>query len=518
IDSFSLQLTSGFDEEWNMTGRLKGRRHAGELLLSVEPKELSLRGKKIPIRSTEVSFRANRDRMELVSQSFVREGKIQIEAQLQREESHQLDFKASVVELPVSTFSFLYSDNLQVGYLWLSCDFHLSSPLLDADKTLIQMGDNCQLNGPYGSARLQSSKVSLEKVEQLQVVFDKINLDQLIKSKRGVFLSGIFSAYGIFSGLLELDPEGWKMEGLLEASEVLFSRNNRREVQPLEKIPMVLIGNKTQWQGKIENVVLSGGEFQGNISGEWNEASVKAQVSMHRLLLNKNVYGLMTLSEPFPFSLYGKLELKNKKLQNWGFVLAAAEVKGQGFEFSGLKVEAAQEGEGPAHILWKVPSGSFDGKLSLVNWLKPTTTESEFTPDFFHWKEMSVKFSLDPNKNLQWQRGYLRLANNWQLSTEGQWSADGETQGWLQWDRADKKIWKWSYAGRLLKGQWTPTSEPLKKWLEGHPEYLADHPSIQFEPLEPKNFGGEMKEVGKKIIEKAKSVLPIEKKPAEEGS
>ena len=58
----------------------------------------------------------------------------------------------------------------------------------------------------------------------------------------------------------------------------------------------------------------------------------------------------------------------------------------------------------------------------------------------------------------------------------------------------------------------------MKEWLDSNPKHLKDYPRIDFVADNKSEVTEDVKAMGKKILEKAKSVLPLETKSKNKGS
>ena len=52
--------------------------------------------------------------------------------------------------------------------------------------------------------------------------------------------------------------------------------------------------------------------------------------------------------------------------------------------------------------------------------------------------------------------------------------------GWIQWDIPDKQFLRWDYQGAWEKAKWRPQEAWMRDWLKSNPNFLTDHPSIEF--------------------------------------
>ncbi|NQZ18818.1 MAG: hypothetical protein HRT44_06115 [Bdellovibrionales bacterium] len=513
VDDFDFKLLKSYQEELELKGSLALSR-TSEVKLSIQVEEFYYRSRELPLRKSLVQFKASGEKVSFEIDSAVREGKFGFKAEMNKDEGFNSLAQIKIEKLPLSPFAFLLFDKSQVRYLWLNCVAEVTGPWGQIQDLPILL-QGCELDGPYGTAKVHKSKLNLRKLSELEVEFNQFKVDEILKSKREAYFSGVFSKYGQFSSLYTFENGHWTLKGFLDDSEIIFSRNNLRDIQKIVKLPFEVKGYKEDWKILFDKIELQDGQLEGNLEVRFDDGVKKAQgkLSIHKLLLNPKIYKLMILGQPVPLTFYGKIEIEDRKLSEWSALVTAKDIKGDDYQFSALKIEAQGQKDEFAELKILGPQGKVSPQSELIQWIQPTSLAETWADKDYEFKEFSVRLKVDASKNVNWERGYLKLNNGWQLSSEGKLLANStELEAWLQWDKPNRNYLKWEHNGSFLKEGWEPKTQWVQDWLKENPEYVQKNEVIQFANLEPKKVTEELNEMGKKTIEKVKDVLSIDKK------
>ena len=188
----------------------------------------------------------------------------------------------------------------------------------------------------------------------------------------------------------------------------------------------------------------------------------------------------MVLSQPFNLSFYGKLKIEDKKLTDWSGLAAAKNIKGDKYNFSALKMEGQMKDDGSSILKAYSPAGEFSKDAEVIRWIEPTNLGQEWAEGIYKFREFSVKIEVYPDKSMSWKRGYARLENGWQLSSEGTLNENKLTAFWLQWDKPNQQFMNWTHPGPFLSEGWVPQTPWVREWLAKNPDFLSKYPSIRF--------------------------------------
>lgn len=480
IKKFVVKLFEGYKEDAVFKGEFYFKRSAN-LMAKVVLSQAIVKGHDLPLRNAKVEFHAGLDHARLKIFSNIREGQWNFQGLVSNTSGYKVEMNSQITKLPLSTFSPLFFDKTQVSYLWLDCGFQVEAPwahVLEKNFSL----SKCDLTGPYGSAKVIHSDLNLRKVHAVEIELNKIQVDNIIKSKRDAYFSGVFSHYGSVSSLFKFNEGRWIFDGLFEGSELIFSRNNLRDIQKVQKFPFQVKGDRDNWEVLFKDILLDEGEFKGEIVVQFKDGVKNAQgkMAIHKLELNPKIYKLMVLSQPFALSFYGKLKIEDKKLTDWSGLAAAKNIKGENYNFSALKIDGKMGEEGDSLLRIYAPSGEFTKNAEIIRWIEPTHLGQDWGAGPYKFREFSTKLEVTSNKVTRWKRGYARLENGWQLSSEGVLNENKLTEFWLQWDKPNQQFLKWTHPGPFLAGGWAPQTPWVKDWIGKNPEFLSKFPSVRF--------------------------------------
>ena len=486
IKEFQFLVIDEKGTDFKVSGRMDFRTQGQQLAINIYPNKIWVKEKPLPVNQGLLSLSLNESKIGLHFDILIREGRLNLSGAILNDPVNTTQISVDFIKIPISAMTNFLLKNVQFQYLWANCQLSLSGAFSTISKNEFSL-DNCELNGPYGTARVKSSKMTLEKVKLLTVEFDKMDLDKVFKSKRDLYMSGIFSSYGVFSAVLFLDEKkNWNLDGNLLNSELLFSRNNFRELQKIPRMPFQISGSEEKITFDIKDVEIDEGRFDGQIGMSFSEDKTqgRVKVALNSFALKPKIYKLMFGGSEAAFSIFGNIKIDKSRLVEWSGVVAAEKVVGKDFELSGAKIELGKKEGRDAGLRASIQKGFFAQKAAFVQWVSSTTLENQWGPGAYDFKEFSVKVSLPKKNHWIWKRAYARLDNGWQISSEGELKGKFDLAGWLQWDIPEKQFLRWDYNGTWQKGKWSPQQPWMKTWLKSNPEFISDNPRIEFIDLE----------------------------------
>ncbi len=367
---------------------------------------------------------------------------------------------------------------------------------------------NCQIDGPYGEIQIKEFDSTFHKIEKLDMQVRNVVLDKVFENKRDLALSGVFASYGTLSGQLLYVDGDWRGQGFLENSEFIFSNNNLRDIQKVQKIPFEFSRVNNNTQALIGKMDLDEGRFEGEIRiNQQKDGQTSGRIAIHKIQLHPRIYKLILNSQPAELRIYGKFNWAPQQRPQWSAMLATEELQSEFYDLKFLKVKGSSQENAEARIKVTISEGAIKPKGPFLDWIEPTYLETEFSKDTIEFTELSTHLTIYDNRELAWNRGYVRLENGWQLSSEGKRDASKQVAAWLQWDRPDQKYLRWSYIGTFFKGSWVPETEWVKSWLNENPDFLKDHESVVYASTAKPTLTDKINKAGKKAIERVKEVL-----------
>lgn len=475
LQSFNRRLSVLASLQANIKGQIHSRLKVNKVLIN---------GQDISFGKAELKSQLDQKRLDVELKSSVREGDVLAQLSISNSANYPSEMKMELKRVPLSAVLKSTVGETEVSYLWAECRLQLQAHWPNLMQQDLQFSD-CRVDGPYGQIVVKKIEASLSKIHSFEIEVDKVDLEKVIENKRDVYFSGIFSNFGILSGQWIYKESQWRAQGLLEGAEFIFSNNTLRDIQKAHKIPFSVLADKGSWQARIEGTDLEDGVVDGEVVVRYNQQkkSLSGRVAIHKLILNPRVYKLMIQSQPAELRLYGKFKMQDRQLQSWSAILAAQELQSEYYELHQLKMKAEGFKEDPTKIKLTAVDGTLTSQGPLLQWLSPTFLEKSWPENRIEFNELSTRLQVERDRTVRWSRGYVRLKDGWQFSSEGLRRPDKKVQAWLQWDRPDHQYLKWTYQGTFFKGKWIPETQWVRQWLLDHTAYLKDNPSIQYDEI-----------------------------------
>jgi hypothetical protein len=511
INKLQVSYQDKWGRSWSLGGQLSGQLNQ-TLLANLSIETLRYAEQDLALLRGDWSVLVDSESAQLKGEVSVREGDVVTVVRIANNKSFDTEIRGDFRRVPLSAVTKVLQADVDFRYLWANCELSAQAPLSKILHTNLSMG-NCQVDGPYGEILVKDVAASLSRLKRMRLEINQLILDQVLLNRRSLALSGVFANYGVLSAKWQLNEQGdWTGEGWLDSSEFLFSQNNLRDIQKVKKLPFAISSENHDWQVKIGPLELVDGEFEGDVTVQQTKDGVIAgRIAIHKLSLNPKIYQLILNSQPADLRVYGKFSKGESDPLSWSGIVATEQLHSDYYDLKNLKVKASNDASDKAHLKVTVGEGWVASKGPLVEWLQPTVLDATWSESPVNFSELSVRLQVNSDRHLRWRRGYVRLANGWQLSTEGEQTAQRRVSGWLQWDRPDRKYLQWRYQGSFFAGRWSPQTPWVKTWLNAHPEFLQDNKEVAFKA---KNLGGlteKINQAGQKAIEKVKEVLKPEK-------
>ena len=394
VENLQFIHVDGEETKARLKGTFRMNSTPTQVNLNFFPRQLWLKGQGLKFYKGLLSMSLTPDKIETHFDTLIREGHLNASAVITHGETSNARMSLDIKKLPVSVLSQVLFKDLQLQYLWANCQLAVEAPLAQFKAETFSF-EHCELTGPYGRATVQKSKLSMEKISQLVVEFYEMDIDRLMKKRRGVYLSGVFSAYGKYSGLLEIGGERqWNLRGFVKDAEILFSRNNLREIQKVNRLPFELSGNESQIAISVSQVDLKDGAFKGQIQWAMSEDKRDAIVTLalDQLELRPKLYELMLGAKKATFSLFARLEIVDEKVDNWKGVLASKAFRSPYAHFDNLKIEATKKRGGEPGFAVSAAKGHIPPNSVLTSLFAPTFLDVSWPEEGVSFGEFSVNY------------------------------------------------------------------------------------------------------------------------------
>ena len=508
INLFKVHLIKSLDEQIRFEGSANIKLNQ-KIRLRANLKKFFYRQKQLDFLSNQMDLEIHDNSMDIDWKAAIREGAIGLKFIIQNSKQFPVSMDLQVNKLPVSAVTDLLDQKVNINYLWGSCHLKGQGLWEKLTETKIEFS-NCQLDGPYGSIVAHEVEGTFGGIEKVRIEVSKLDLDKIIKNRRGLYLSGVLEKYGVLSAELDINKNSVNGRGYVEATEFIFSKNNFRDIQKVNKVPFQFGGSFDKWEARFMDMELDKGDFAGELLVKWNPGNkIQGRVAFHKLRFNPTIYKLMLQAEPADLRLYGKFDYNDDQLQDWSALLASPQVNAEGYQLKNLKVKGRNLKGKVSEVQVSVAEGQVNSGSGLVGWLSPTQLDRAMDPNSsIEFSELYTRLEISENRELEWKRGYARLANGWQLSSEGSRDFEKKVSAWLQWDRPDGKFMKWGFQGAFFDGIWRPLTPWVQNWLQNNSEFLKKHKSLDytFNP-EVSGLRERINDAGKKAIEKVKGVI-----------
>ncbi len=487
----------------------------GEIRLELKKEWVAvLEVDKIRYASRDLSFLKSRwkallspDKIHLRTESSVREGDLLAQVRIENDADLSTHVTGRLRRIPLSAVTSAFLGDVEFSYLWANCEFEANGSWQKILQKKVSLG-NCQIDGPYGEIQIKEFESTFNRIEKLDMQVRNVVLDKVFENKRDLALSGVFSSYGILSGQLLYVDGDWRGSGFLENSEFIFSNNNLRDIQKVKKIPFEFSRVKKNTQALIGKMELDGGLFEGEIRiNQQQDGQTSGRIAIHKIQLHPRIYKLILNSQPTELRIYGKFNWAPRQLPQWSAMLATEELQSEYYDLKFLKVKGNSQENAEARVKVTISEGVIKPKGPFLDWIEPTYLEANFPEDSIGFTELSTHLTIYDNREVAWNRGYVRLSNGWQLSSEGKRDSSKQVAAWLQWDRPDRKYLRWNYIGSFFNGNWVPETDWVKRWLSENPDFLKDHESVVYASTAKSTLTDKINKAGKKAIERVKEVL-----------
>jgi hypothetical protein len=473
VNRVQLNYLESLNKQVRLSGSLITRVRTADLELQFDVDQLFAGTSDYSFVTSQVRLMLSAEKVQLDIEGTVREGRVKALAQIMNDPTFTTQMNFEVTKIPLSALSHLVSLGADINYLWGTCSVILpSTPWTQWQTTPVDLGE-CGFDGPYGKVLVQNVEANLKKIDQFQLQVEHLVLDEILQDKRNVLLSGVFSQYGVLSGQLNFTRPQWNVEGVLSEAHFVFSNNNLRDIQKVSKIPFEFKGSQDKWEARIHDVVVDQGNFDGEIQFKSaDKEETQGRVVIHQLRFHPRIYSLMLNAKPTDLRVYGKFSGNSSGLNNWSALMTASTLDSEYYQFHQIKVKGKGDAQGESIVQVSMGSGTLLKESPLVQWIRPTLLDDPWKKTAIHFNELSVRLGLRKDRSLYWKRGYIGMANGWQLSSEGTRDNQNNFKAWLQWDRPDRQFLRWEVDGPLFSGPWSPQTQWVQDWLSANPDFI----------------------------------------------
>ena len=477
----TLKYLKESSDSKSLSSALKFREN---LQILVDLNQLEIKNKKIFVKS-DIELLLGESGFQMTMDMALREGQVKMDGLLDARGSPKISLNFQVKQLPISTMDDFIKPSL--SYLWLNCRGQLSSFWKDLDKKRIDF-DECGLKGPHGNLIFYDIYANLFSIKQTKIKVDRLDLDKVLKDKKSFQLSGVFDSYGVLSaqGRSSQGDSGghFQFDGFLENSQIVFSKNQFRELQRIAKTSFQIKRDKRKWLARVTDINIDKGNFDGEIRFEIDlEAGwVSGILEIPILQLSPAIYRLMLSADPAPLEFSGNFFWSNGFVEDWRFDLSTPHLKSKDYELKNPKVQCEGIGKDASTALVKisVDEGFFSQNSSWGRWLDVSTLGRVWTTEPVNFSKFFLSLKIFKDKSCEWENWRFKLKNSgWSFSSEGSKNPEKRMRADIRWFQPNKPALSWVYEGRLFEGQWSTKKSWIIKWLRGNRDFFKKHPDLK---------------------------------------
>lgn len=402
-----------------------------------------------------------------------------LKAEVKYAKSTDISFHVKSQNFPLSVLNRWFDTPWTFQFIWFNCSLTLNSSKQNW-ATAPWHTENCHVSSPYGQIQLTSQILpSLEKLEPIELKVVNLQLDEIFKGKQLLPVSNVLKDFGVLNGRLKTSQGRIESEWQLTNSSVIFSKQNKRLLQSLEKVE----GTYRYVDGisflNIENAKIKQGVFQGKIDLSFNKRNQTLRLTskIDQLAFASEVQKLMTEGQISPLSLVGEMESSADFAKYDGkFQLKAEQYAGSFLKAQDVSVllgwiEGVPQVAVTAHRLQVE-------KSEETRWFFASLLAESLGRSQIQMQQIYAKGHLQLKKQWTLERstGFVPSLGRFSLSGNINWL---EGQGKAQWqlNKGSFLDWEWSY--RLQDSTWIPQKKEMYEWLTSHEEFLEENPFIR---------------------------------------
>ncbi|HMN69010.1 MAG TPA: hypothetical protein PKC28_10770, partial [Bdellovibrionales bacterium] len=215
---------------------------------------------------------------------------------------------------------------------WLSCGLKWEGQIHRPKDMPISVR-TCRIEGGYGRADLDAADFWPGQTEWLKVPArlkgERLQVQPVLEALGRKVLPAVMPKLGVWTGEISYGGlNAWSLDGELEGAEVTFSNRSIRGKQVLEKMHTVLSRAGERIEGKVDALVLQGGEFQGNIgfalTEDWRNGNFAVEI--HKLRVHPSIQNLLVGGTIGNVQVDGRGSLMQGELSQWNGRIALENV------------------------------------------------------------------------------------------------------------------------------------------------------------------------------------------------
>ena len=410
----------------------------------------------------------------------ISEGHVQLTSNVTPDvHSPMLDISIQAKQLPVSALTIylsklgLLSATAQPKFVWLSFSAAMKGRLDQLKQLPIEVKD-VLLDGEFGQATISHVTRNSDGVfSDFILELPKVQVQKALELFGVKGPDGIFSQFGDLSGqLLFKTAKNFEFKGQWQDASLKFSRRGARSEQQIENLKFDLTYLDNRWRGKISDVELENGAFEGEIQLNFDPTFSEGEIEIasEKLEFNPSVQKNMFLGTVSGIKLNGKMNVNKFIIQSWDGELQVASLESDELSFKRAKL-LSHFGGNRLSINAKIAEAEYKynsemrkiGKQVFLNFedksqnLVLTNLKAEISQASGQWTWKAMKSSL--------------LEDRIQFSSSGDVNSSDLLTGELNLDFPKAKKLVWQFQGSWDHLSLNPVSTNLKNLLSKKADY-----------------------------------------------
>ena len=404
----------------------------------------------------------------------IAEGHIQINAIISPgSHSPLVEMNIKAKQLPVSAISSyltkleLLPQKSQPKFVWLSFTANVNGRLDQLKQLPIEASD-ILIDGEFGQAKISHLVRNADGgLSEFVLDLPKVQILKALDLFGTKGPDGIFSQFGELSGQLQFkSTKHFEFKGEWQDAALKFSRRGSRSEQVIESIQLDFTFTENRWKGKISQIELENGDFDGEIRLNFDHAFDEGDIEIvnENIEFDPSVQKNMFYGAVSGVKLNGKMNLKKFIIQSWDGELQIKSLEADELSFKQARLLSHFGGD-RLSINAKVAEGEYKYSSELRKIEKQIFFNFEDRNENLIFTNLKADLVQSEGK---WSWNALKaslLEDRIQLMSSGEVKSNDSLSGEINLDfpKAKKLIWK-------VDGSWehpnlNPNSNNLKNLL-----------------------------------------------------
>ncbi len=388
----------------------------------------------------------------------VSEGHIQVDSII-TPDSHGplLDLNMEAKQLPVSALANymvkmgLLPPNTQPKFVWLNFSATIKGKLDQLKQLPIEITD-VLLDGEFGQAKiLHLVRNSDGSFSNFAIDLPKVNVQKALDLFSAKGPDGIFSQFGELNGQLNFKSiKNFEFKGEWRDATLKFSRRGSRSEQQIENVKLDLSFAENRWQGRISNVELENGEFEGEIKIKFDPSFDEGEIEIasENLEFDPAVQKIMFLGSISGIKINGKMALKKFLVRSWDGELQIKSLETDELSFKRARL-LSHFGEDKLSLTAKLAEGEYKYTSNIRRTIKQLFLGFEDKGENLVFTNMKADlFQIAGSWSWKGLRASL-LEDRVQISSSGSATVDDILSGNINLDFPKVKKIVWNFTGGL---------------------------------------------------------------------